>query len=99
MVDAATYLVTRDIAERSGMIATRYRTKDGRFILNDRDLSHVRFSSEEYITGLQGVEQITDAKASKLIKANGYQMGLPQENVVSAENTEQEEENTNLNEE
>ena len=59
--EAANYLVTRDIALRSGFISTRHRTKDGYFILNDRDLSCVRFTVDEYVNGLSGVKKISKA--------------------------------------
>lgn len=73
--EAANYLVTRDIALRSGFISTRHRTKDGYFILNDRDLSCVRFTVDEYVNGLSGVEKISKAEAKKLIRENNYAIG------------------------
>lgn len=76
MVDAGFYLVTKEIALRSGMIDTRYRTQDGRFILNDRDLSRIRFSPNEYLTGLQGIERISASEANTLIAKNNNAMGV-----------------------
>lgn len=73
--EAANYLVTRDIALRSGFINTRHRTKDGYFILNDRDLSCVRFTVDEYVNGLSGVKKISKAEAKKLIRENNYAIG------------------------
>ena len=81
MVDAGFYLVTKEIALRSGMIDTRYRTQDGRFILNDRDLSRIRFSPNEYLTGLQGIERISASEANTLIAKNGNAMGIGKEDV------------------
>lgn len=75
-LDSAIYLVTRDIAMRSGSIDSRYRTADGRFILNNKDLSLVRLTSSEYINGLQGVERISEAEAQRLIAENHFQRGL-----------------------
>lgn len=75
-LDAAVYLVSLGIATRSGLLKSRYRTADGRFILDKNDLARVRLNSDEYITGLQGVEKTTQAEAEKLIKANGFKMGL-----------------------
>lgn len=75
MVDSAVYKVSRQIAERSGLLSGRYRTKDGDFILNNRDLSRVRFTTEEYINGLAGVEKITEEEAKILINENGEKMG------------------------
>ena len=76
MMDSATYLVTQEIAERSGLIDTRYRIADGRFVLNDRDLARVRFTPDEYISGLQGVEKVSTQEAELLIARNNYTMGL-----------------------
>lgn len=76
MMESATYLVTREIAERSGLIDTRYRIADGRFVLNDRDLARVRFTPDEYISGLQGVEKVSTQEAELLIAQNNYTMGL-----------------------
>ena len=91
--EAANYLVTRDIALRSGFINTRHRTKDGYFILNDRDLSCVRFTVDEYVNGLSGVKKISKAEAKKLIRENNYAIGDTMEETKtvateSDENTE-----------
>lgn len=74
-LDTATYLVTRTIAIRSGLIESRYRIADGRFVLDNKDLQRVRLTSEEYITGLQGVEKVSEEEARTLIARNGYKMG------------------------
>ena len=81
-LDTALYFVTRDIALRSGLIQSRYRIADGRFVLDNKDLSRVRFTTDEYISGLQGVEKTDEQTAQTLIAQNGYQMGdLPQQSV------------------
>ena len=69
------YLVTKDIAIRSGLIESRYRIADGRFVLDNKDLSRVRFTPDEYISGLDGVEKVSEDEAETLIAQNGYQMG------------------------
>jgi hypothetical protein len=79
-LDTAFYLVTRDIAIRSGLVDVRYRTLDGRFILDNKDLSRVRFTTDEYVNGLAGVEKITEAEAQTLIAQGGYKKGLGVEN-------------------
>lgn len=71
----AVYLVSRDIAIRSGLIQIRYRIADGRFVLNNKDLSYVRFTPDEYIDGLSGVERASEEIAARLIAENGYKMG------------------------
>ena len=74
-LDTAFYLVTSDIAKRSGLYGKRYIAPDGRFILDNKDLSRVRFTTDEYISGLAGVERIaSQAEAQALIAAGGYNM-------------------------
>lgn len=88
--DNAVYFVSRDIAIRSGLIQERYRIADGRFVLNNKDLSYVRFTPDEYIDGLKGVERTSDEIAARLIAENGYQMG---DDVTVQEEQQQEQEN------
>lgn len=97
MVDAGFYLVTKEIALRSGMVDTRYRTQDGRFILNDRDLSRIRFSPNEYLTGLQGIERISASEANTLIAKNNNAMGIGQEDVAEEPKIEEVQEVTTEN--
>lgn len=75
MMDIAFYLVTPDIARRSGLIESRHRTKDGRFILDNRDLSRITLSSDEFVNGLQGIEMISEQEAKHLIAENNYAIG------------------------
>lgn len=74
-LDIAYYKVTEDVAIRSGMIEKRYRTKDMNWILDNKDLGRVRLRTEEYISGLTGVEMIDLQTAETLIAENGYKMG------------------------
>ena len=89
-LDTAFYLVTRDIAIRSGLVDVRYRTLDNRFILDNKDLSRVRFTTDEYVNGLDGVEKITEAEAQTLIAKGGYKKGLAIEYVGQTSNSEEE---------
>lgn len=75
MLEIAFYKVTESIAQRSGLILERYRTKDMNWILDNKDLSRIRFTPDEYIDGLTGVVKITEEQASDLIAENNYQMG------------------------
>lgn len=75
MLDTSFFLATRDIAQRSGVLNERYRIADGRYVLDNKDLGRIRLTSEEYVTGLAGVERISRDKAYALITANGNQMG------------------------
>lgn len=97
MLDTAIYLVTKDIALRSGLINSRYRIADGRFVLDNKDLSRVRFTTDEYINGLSGVEKTDELTAKTLIAQNGYKMGeevveqpTPVETVIEPENVQEE---------
>lgn len=97
MLDTAIYLVTKDIALRSGLISSRYRIADGRFVLDNKDLSRVRFTTDEYINGLSGVEKTDELTAKTLIAQNGYKMGeevveqpTPVETVIEPENVQEE---------
>ena len=75
-LEIAFYKVTEDIAIRSGLIAERYRTADNEhWILDNKDLSCVRFTADEYINGLSGVEKITENEAETLIALGGYKFG------------------------
>lgn len=84
MIDIAFYLVTKDIAQRAGVVGERYITPDGRYILDNKDLARIRFTTDEYINGLNGVEKITQTQAKTLIAQGGYNMGdNPSENNVT----------------
>ena len=75
-LEIAFYKVTEDIAIRSGLIAERYRTEDNEhWILDNKDLSRVRFTADEYINGLSGVEKITENEAETFIALGGYKFG------------------------
>lgn len=102
----AYYLTTREIAIRSGVIKDRYRTVDGRYILDNKDLSRIRFTTEEYIEGLKGVELIDELKAKTLIAEGGYKMGYDGldenaelEQQAGQEETQVQEESSNPTEE
>ena len=88
MLETATYLVTKEIAMRSGLIQSRYRVADGRFVLNNRDLSRVRFSPDEYINGLEGVEKVSSEYAKTLIRQNNFRIGAEIEEPVVVEESE-----------
>ena len=68
------FLVKPDIAERAGVMDSRYHTSDGLMVLNEQDMGRVRLTPEEYQTGV--VERIVDeAEATKLIEEAGRKMG------------------------
>lgn len=101
MLESATYLVTKEIAIRSGLIDSRHRIADGRFVLNDRDLSRIRLTADEYITGLTGVEKITSLEAKTLIRQNDFALGSEKEydtEIISNESESESETEENSNE-
>ena len=89
MIDVQNYVVTREIALRTGDIRFKYRTNDGRFIVDNRTLAKIRFTSDEIVNGLDGVEKITEEEAKTLIARGGYKMGDAEEDAVDVENTEE----------
>ena len=90
MIDTAFYLVTRDILERAGLVGQRYRSADGRYVLDNKDLSRVRFTTDEYINGLAGVEKITAEQAKQIIADGGYSMKDPVETVQQPQQEQEE---------
>lgn len=84
----AFYLVTKAIAIRSGLVDRRYRTLDGRYILDSKDLARVRFTPDEYISGLDGVVKISEAEAKTLIAKGGYKKGIPEGTTTTIEPVE-----------
>lgn len=78
MIESAFYLVTKSVAQRAGLLGQRYVTKDGRVVLDNKDLSRVRFTADEYISGLSGVTKISNEQARSLIAQNGYSMNPDQ---------------------
>ena len=78
MTDLQHYVATADVAQRSGMIATRYRLADGTFILNNRDLRGIRMTSDEMLTGIKGITPISEKDAIAAIADNGFKLGLEQ---------------------
>ena len=88
MIDVQNYVVTREIALRTGDIRFKYRTEDGRFIVDNRTLAKIRFTSDEIVNGLDGVEKITEEEAKTLIARGGYKMGDIEEDSDITESVE-----------
>lgn len=84
------FSVSEDIARRSGMIGQRYMTKDGRYILSDRDLRSLRLEPQEYINGIDAVALSRD-EAKTAIAEGGYKMtvdlDIPEETPDTTEET------------
>jgi len=69
------FSVSADVAERSTLKDVRYRTKDGRFILTDKDLQRVRLLPSEFINGLDAVMLKDKNEADNLIAEGGFVLG------------------------
>lgn len=81
------FLVKPDIAERAGVIDSRYHTTDGLLVLNEQDMGRVRLTPEEYQTGV--VERIVDeAEATNLIEEAGRKMGRLVEDAPAKDSKE-----------
>lgn len=98
MIQTGYYLATRKVAERCGNIYNTYRVADGRYVVSDRHLKRLVLSPQEYITGIEGIEMVSEQEALKLIKANGKKKGYdttgevvekPQPAQESEENNEE----------
>lgn len=90
-LDVAYYLASLAILKRAGLENKRYRTADGRYILDNKDLLRVRFTSEEIVKGLP-VEMISKEEVKKLIAQGGYNRSVPAEFIAaqtSANTTEE----------
>lgn len=90
MLESQNYLVTREVALRTGSIQYKYRTEDGRFIVDYRTLSRIRLTGDEILNGLKGVESITKDEAKTLIAKGGYKMGDSEEATPIVEETTEE---------
>lgn len=85
------YIVTKDVAVRTGDIDSCYKTADGRYIMDSRLLERIRLTGEEYMNGLAGVEMITRNEALTLIAKGGYETDADQQPEEEQEQTLQEE--------
>lgn len=68
MREEAYFLAPENVAARTGIKESLYKTKDGKYILSENDLRKVRFSMtpDEFVNGLD-IEIISIAKAKELI--------------------------------
>jgi len=89
------YKVTAQVAVRTGMTRTLYRTADGHYVCSARDLRGIRLEPEEYITGIEGLERITYEEAQALIEEGGRTLGVQASDLQPAvEETSDPEEET-----
>ena len=84
MVENTLYLATEEVAKRAGVYEVAYVVKDGRFVVDTMELRRIRMTGSEYLTGIDGIEQISKVEAQALISENGYKRIsdlLPKEEV------------------
>ena len=92
------FSVSADVAERSTLKDVRYRTKDGRFILTDKDLQRVRLLPSEFINGLDAVMLKDKNEADNLIAEGGFLLG-DQQTIFGSEKESEETEDAPATEE
>ena len=92
------FSVSADVAERSTLKDVRYRTKDGRFILTDKDLQRVRLLPSEFINGLDAVMLKDKDEADNLIAEGGFLLG-DQQTIFGSEKVSDETEDAPATEE
>lgn len=69
-IDSRLYLVTKDVAIRTGNIQNHYKTEDGRFVFDKKTLSVNGITDSDY-----GVKEISREEAQTLIARGGYHLG------------------------
>ena len=68
------YSASAEVARQTGTLATTYRTKDGRFILSEKQMSRIPQQQLKEFDESDVVE-ISESEAHRLIQLGGYQMG------------------------
>ena len=69
MKKETTFLASEGIARRAGVMETRYRTPQGRYVLSEKDIRQIRFqmTPEEYVNGLDA-RIVTTEEAREILK-------------------------------
>ena len=91
MVDNKKFVVSKEIALRTGMFEYKYRTADGRYVIDERTLNRVRLTPDELMHGIQGIEEVTDQEAQTLIAEGGFLTGDKEAENAQKEATESQE--------
>lgn len=92
------FSVSRSVAERSTLLPVRYRTKDGRFILSDKDLQRVRLLPGEFTSGLDVIMLPSKDEADRLIAEGGFLLGDDETIYGFGEAPKKEEQETDVTE-
>ena len=76
MVKENYFTASAELTRRAGIIESRYRTKDGRYVITDKDLQKLSLvmTPQEFIGGIDVVE-ISEKEAKRLISEGGYHVG------------------------
>ena len=69
------YSASADVARATGTISTIYRTKDGRFILSEKQVNSVLMRDGSKTIEDLDVVEISEQEAKSLIAKGGYKMG------------------------
>lgn len=69
------YSASADVARATGTIQTTYRTKDGRFILSQREVNAMLMQQPGKTVADLDVKEISVQQAKTLIAQGGYKMG------------------------
>lgn len=82
MVKEKYFTASAELTRRAGIIESRYRTKDGRYVINGNDLQKLSLvmTPEEFIGGIDVVE-ISETESKRLISEGGYHLGELYENT------------------
>ena len=89
MINIAFYKVTREIARRCDLLTERYVTKDGDYILDNRDLARIELTTQEFE---DNVELLSKEQALQLIEENHHTFGSDDTEIEQQEeNNEQQE--------
>lgn len=72
MIDSSVFLATEEVARRAGVYETAYIVEDGRFVVDRQDIRRIRLTGDEMLTGIAGIERITEQQAERLISENKY---------------------------
>ncbi len=84
MKESIYFSVSKDIAERCGVVDTTYKTKDGRSIVTSREMQRLMLTPDEYVNGVDAI-RMTKKEAEKAIKDGGYNLGSKEKEETKEE--------------
>lgn len=69
------YSVAPDVARKAGTLSTTYCTKDGRFIMSEKQVNVILSQDGGKDIDSLDIVEITESEAGRLIQVGGYKMG------------------------